>query len=278
MARKFKAQNGYTAQQVERAYKTWSSMKYRCKDASNPYYGGKNITYCERWESFDAFFEDMGGRDKGYSLDRIDPNDNYYKENCRWATVGTQARNRTNNVTVTFRGVEFEIATLFSENAFISHNAYTNQLKYDVFFHRITRLNWGVIKAASTPLIPNDKKKLTLMAERRGLTNVIVWNRLYSGWSLRQALRTPLNARQKFSRNELARQNNMPPKLVKQRCTLGWSLERALSTPNQHEDSLAQKAKAHNLPPYIVQRRVRSGWSLEKALSTPVRKKQKHKK
>jgi len=97
----------------------WSSMKNRCKNPNyNGYsnYGGRGISYCDRWESFDVFIEDMGEPPtKGHSLDRIDCNGNYSKENCRWADSVTQSNNRTNNVKFEFDGRERTLAQWASE-------------------------------------------------------------------------------------------------------------------------------------------------------------------
>lgn len=81
-----------------REYRSWMAMKTRC---TNPLsagycdYGGRGISVCNEWlDSFDAFYRDMGARPPGTSLDRIDVNAGYSKENCRWATQSQQNENR----------------------------------------------------------------------------------------------------------------------------------------------------------------------------------------
>lgn len=82
-------------------YTAWQSMIYRChgKDTKgNPNYrkyGGRGIYVCKEWrDSFRKFASDMGDRPKGHSLDRIDNDGPYSKENCRWATQLTQSLNK----------------------------------------------------------------------------------------------------------------------------------------------------------------------------------------
>lgn len=87
----------------------WVSMRQRCNDSNCnafKWYGARGITVCDRWlTSYENFRDDMGyPPSKKHSIDRIDVHGPYSPENCRWATDAEQARNRTNNRIVTFRG------------------------------------------------------------------------------------------------------------------------------------------------------------------------------
>ena len=79
-------------------YRSWQHMLNRCRNENVDnwaYYGGRGIQVYEPWRtSFELFYEYMGPRPVGMSIDRIDPDGDYVPGNVRWASVSTQAQNR----------------------------------------------------------------------------------------------------------------------------------------------------------------------------------------
>jgi len=77
-------------------YSVWGALKERCRNPRHKYwkyYGGRGIK--NEWKSFEEFYKDMfPSYKKGLTIDRINNNGNYCKENCRWITMKEQSKNR----------------------------------------------------------------------------------------------------------------------------------------------------------------------------------------
>ena len=76
-------------------YFIWIRMLDRCYNPNSSnfrLYGARGIEVCDRWMSLKNFIEDMGDSG-GLTLDRIDPDGGYSKDNCRWTTQRIQANN-----------------------------------------------------------------------------------------------------------------------------------------------------------------------------------------
>lgn len=78
-------------------YQCWADMKSRCLNPEHKvfsYYGGRGIAVCDKWLHFMGFYEDMGDKPEGLTLDRINNDKGYSKENCKWSTRKEQLLNR----------------------------------------------------------------------------------------------------------------------------------------------------------------------------------------
>lgn len=102
----------------DRLYTIWADMRKRCyskNEKSYKNYGGRGIIVCNEWLGKDGYknfrewaYEsgyDKNSKNKKCTLDRIDVNGNYEPNNCRWADMGVQNRNKRDNVLITYNGV-----------------------------------------------------------------------------------------------------------------------------------------------------------------------------
>lgn len=90
-------------------HNTWHLMLQRCNNPNaTDYesYGGRGITVCGEWHSYERFLADVGQRPAGMTLDRIDNNGHYEPGNCRWANWVQQNRN-SRNTKLTLTDVEW---------------------------------------------------------------------------------------------------------------------------------------------------------------------------
>lgn len=115
-----------------REYGIWGNMIYRCTNKNShlwDLYGNRGISVCDEWFSFEKFISDMGlSPSENHSLDRIDVNKGYFKDNCRWATPKEQARNRRNSMGVYIDGVFMQVDD-YCEKYKISKHAIKNRIR-----------------------------------------------------------------------------------------------------------------------------------------------------
>lgn len=131
---------------LRKLYIAWQRIKSRCLSNSDKRYsdyGGRGISVCEEWISdFERFAKDMGlPPSRWHSIDRIDVNGNYCKENCRWATPKEQGRNKRNNHNITIDG-ETLPASEWAERSGVGYATLLKRLSYgwepkDAVFGRI---------------------------------------------------------------------------------------------------------------------------------------------
>lgn len=126
----------------------WIAMHDRCTRKAHPayhHYGGRGITVCERWKTFENFLEDMGLRPEGrYTLDRTDNDKGYDPDNCRWATYTEQENNRRGNRMATINGVTKSVSSF-------AHEYGEKPVRV---FHRLY-MGWTIEEA----LTPSTRKK-----------------------------------------------------------------------------------------------------------------------
>lgn len=127
-----------------RVHRAWKAMLSRCRNPNNvsyPRYGGRGITVCEKWSSFESFLLDMGEPPAGASLDRIDNSKGYCKENCRWSSASDQARNRRSSTKLEMNG---EVRSMIEWAEMYS-------IPYERLQARLN-LGWPLDLALTTPL------------------------------------------------------------------------------------------------------------------------------
>ncbi len=130
-----------------RLYEIWKGMKARCYNPNHTAYGsygGRGIRVCDEWlHDFTSFRQ--WALSHGYndlkSIDRIDSNNNYCPENCRWADSYEQANNKRNS----------RILECCGKSQTLSQWAYEVGVARELIRDRIDRLGWGIERAIFTP-------------------------------------------------------------------------------------------------------------------------------
>lgn len=102
-----------------RIWRIWQGLRWRVKDRDDKNYGGRGIAVCPEWSSFVQFYEDMWvGYSDDLTIERIDVNGPYSKDNCRWASNMEQQSNKRNNRCVSYQGEQLHLAELVRRSGF----------------------------------------------------------------------------------------------------------------------------------------------------------------
>lgn len=100
--------HGHSGMNRSKTYNSWAGMMDRCEWGGHKKafsrYGAKGIRVCNEWHDFNNFLSDMGCRPEGTSIDRINNNLGYFKDNCRWATRSQQSLNTSRTIKVLING------------------------------------------------------------------------------------------------------------------------------------------------------------------------------
>ena len=127
-------------------YSIWKGMFSRCYNRSNTHYssyGGRGITISEEWHTFTNFLQDMGRRPSSkLTIERLDNNKGYNKENCVWATYKVQANNNRHNRIIEYKGKTQTLSMWATELG----------VKYSSLNSRINREKWSIEEAFTTPI------------------------------------------------------------------------------------------------------------------------------
>lgn len=110
---------------------------------------------CDEWKDFQNFYDDMYESyvdhvneygEKDTTIDRIDVNRNYEKENCKWSTLREQFNNKTDNHFLEYNG----------ERDTIANWSRKLNIGYSALIMRIRR-GWSIERAFTTPVIKRKK-------------------------------------------------------------------------------------------------------------------------
>lgn len=230
---------------------TWAGMITRCYNqdsTSYHYYGGRGIRVCEEWHEFSNFARDMAPRPHGMSLDRIDVNGNYCKENCRWATDKEQMNNKRNNIRLEIRGVTKTLPE-WSDYSGTSQQKIRDRLKLGWDHDRCV---FGE-KSFDTHTIGNETHTAWGWAEKLGIPQAAIRRRLDRGYSVTEAVSLePIPVGAPPSRflelegvtrsiSEWSKILGVSDCVIRNRIARGWSVDRALNYGNP-----TMKARTYN--------------------------------
>lgn len=193
-------------------YRVWAAMRSRCSnpnDQSWKDYGGRGITVCDRWQSFDVFIEDMGWRPSPkHEIDRIDNNAGYCPSNCRWVTRQQNCSNTRKNLYITHAG-KTKTQSEWARTYGIDLATLRARLKRGMTFSEAVETPVDKQYANRQRLITYQGRTQRLAAWCReyGIQHTVVVKRIRRGWSIHDALTKPVRPNGHVSAHVPSEQN-----------------------------------------------------------------------
>lgn len=278
-----------------RTYGIWRGIKQRCDNPNSkayPRYGGRGISYDPKWEDFVNFLADMGEAPEGLSIDRIDPNGNYCRENCRWVTDIEQQRNREEHHWVTYGGDRVPLSVACEKAG----------LPYQTVYKRLVG-GMGEGQALSLPVTSRDwelheiggvGKHIGDWIKEAKISQTTYSRRRAVGMSVEDSLFTPTSAPetvQKFTIGEevltvpqIEKKFQIPATTFRNRVARGWDPTRAATSPSVikrgqyvefkgERKTVMEWATTYGMKYTELRSRIKMGWDIERALTTPLSEK-----
>ena len=179
-------------------YRIWIAMKSRCNNpstASYERYGGRGIRVSSKWDTFEAFYEDMGPRpSKKYSIERINNDGDYEPGNCRWATESEQKRNTSQTHLITFNKRTQCMADWAKELGIAPHTLYNRLQKWPLEIAMTIKGRSTTRRRANLRNITYKGKTQCLRrwSEEYEINYCTLQARLNKGWPVEKAFTTPV--------------------------------------------------------------------------------------
>lgn len=231
-----------------RLYEIWVDMKKRCYNPkSHAYhrYGGRGISVCDTWkDSYESFrnWAISNGYSDDLTIDRINNEQGYSPDNCRWVDMKVQNNNRCNNRYIEWNGERHTVsewARILNVDRRVLHGRFKN--------------GWSVDKTLTTP-VQKQKKPCKILwngeyhtiSEWSKILNINIHTldkRFSCGWSVDDAFTRPIR--------------ESPDPLIR------W---------NGEAHTISQWAKILGINKGTLRKRFKNGWEIEDALTKPVNK------
>lgn len=230
-----------------RVFKTWAGIIQRCNNPKQTHYknyGGRGITVCEEWKTFEGFWEwaQRSGYTDELTIERIDVNGNYEPSNCKWIPLSEQARNTTRNRRIIYNGENLPMVE-WGERLGMTGDAISSRV--DRGYTEEEAVSIPQMKPQALRYIKYKGKNQTVAKWSRELniSSATIRRRIdIHGWSEEKALSTPTGSDRERSNYitfngktmnyaEWGREIGMSANAIKERLEKGWTIEEALTTP-----------------------------------------------